>query len=269
MLNKISILIVNYNSSDFVINTINCLNKITKNPYQILIADNNSNLKDYIKLEKESLKHKNIDLERLSTNKTGSLAHGEALNHLVKKVTTPYFSVLDADAIWLKKNWDEILIKKITDKIKIIGTQADGPTKPQDFPAIYGFLTETSTFKGLNINLEPKNIDNHQDTGWEMREKFLANGLNGEILFMKNTREFKKGPFAKLIGVCEYYDKNGNLFISHFGRGSSLGSAKYRKSWKKYIYSIPKIGKWLIKNKGNKEKKKWISISKRIINKND
>jgi len=262
----ISVLIVNYNSSQFVANTINCLDRITKNPYQIFILDNNSKEKDYTNLKRVTSYFKNIFLERTLTNLTGSQAHGTALNHLVKKVATPYFSILDADATWLRKNWDDILINKLNHKVKIIGTQADGPIKPQDFPLIYACLIETKTFKNLKIDLCPSNLLKHEDTGFDMRQKYLQAGYKGTVLKIENTRFFKNGPFRRLTGIGEYY-LNKELFASHFGRGSSLGSAKYRKSWKKYLYKIPKIGNWLIKQKGEKEKKQWILICKNIIDK--
>ncbi len=44
----ITICIVNYNSSEFVLNTLYCLEKITKNNYKVIIRDNNSKLKDYL-----------------------------------------------------------------------------------------------------------------------------------------------------------------------------------------------------------------------------
>lgn len=75
-------------------------------------------------------------MERVRTNLTGSMAHGTALNALAKKVNTPYFSILDADATWLKKNWDQILIEEINNRVKVIGTQASG-NKPKDFPLMF------------------------------------------------------------------------------------------------------------------------------------
>ena len=181
---------------------------------------------------------------------------------------TPYFAILDADAVWLKKNWDKILINQIDDQIKIIGTQADGPTKPQDFPLIYAVFFETASFKKLNVDFRPNNQARHEDTGYKLKEKYLSAGLKGKVLTMKNTRTFKSGPFHSLIGVCEYYlpEFPEFPFTSHFGRGSTLGAAKYYKSPWAWIYRLPKIGPWLLKLKGRAEQRRWFAICRQIVN---
>jgi len=263
-MDKLTILIVNYNSADFIANSLFCLQKLTFNPFKVFVIDNNSHPSDLKKLKSLQAQYNNLEIIENKTDLTGSLAHGTALNQLVKKVGTPYFSILDADATWLKKNWDEILINQIDSQIKIIGTQADGSSKPQDFPLMYAALFETNSYNKLNIDLRPQGPN--QDTGFDMRDKYLSSGFKGKVLTMKNTRLFKQGPFRNLIGVGEYYDQNNNLFASHFGRGSSLGSAKYRKTWQKYIYKLPLLGPYFLKRKGQKEKKKWIYICHQIVN---
>ena len=107
---EITILIACFNDQKFIDISLYALSKLTKNPYQVYILDNGSELKNYKDLKKICSKYKNVFLERRETDLRGSMAHGTAFNYLVKKVNTPYFSILDADAIWLKKNWDEILI---------------------------------------------------------------------------------------------------------------------------------------------------------------
>ncbi|MFA5173390.1 MAG: methyltransferase domain-containing protein [Candidatus Paceibacterota bacterium] len=265
---RLSILIVNYNSSSFIANSLFLLKKLTKNPYQIFILDNNSKINDWQNLKKITAQKPYVFIERKETNLTGSMAHGTALNCLVEKVNTPYFSVLDADAIWLKKNWDEILLKEINEKIKVIGTQADSASKPQDFPLIYAAFFETETFKKLNIDFRPKDLEKHEDTGCELREKYLSAGFKGKVLEMKNTRFYKNGPFHNLLGVGEYYLNNDFSFpfASHFGRGSTLGAAKFYKSPFSFFYRIPIFGPRLLRLKGMFERKKWISICQKIIN---
>lgn len=262
----LTIITVNFNTSDFISNQLNCLHLLTKSPYCVLIADNNSSPSDLIKLNGKVKNHPEVKIFHHHPTAPGSLAHGEALNFLISRVSTPYFSVLDSDAVWLKKNWDELLINQLTDKVKIIGTGSDGPTKPQDFPAVYGFLAETNIFKKLNVDMRPNDISPTQDTSSEMRQKFLTAGYQGKVLIMKNTRIFKQGPFASLTGIGEYYDNKRNLLISHFGRGSSLGAAKYYKSWMSPVYHLPKIGPYLLKRKGENEKSRWFAICRQIVN---
>jgi hypothetical protein len=194
------------------------------------------------------------------------MAHGTTLNELVKKVDTEYFSILDADAIWLKKHWDKILIKHFNHSIKAIGTEPP-ITKGTDFPLMFCILFETKTFMSLNINFCPKDIQKSEDTGHELRIKYQAAGFEGKVIEYKNTRTFHRGPFRKLLGVGEYYldEDYSQIFCSHFGRGSSLGKAKYAKASK--FYKLPWIGKQLLHNRGKREKKHWIKFCKNIVSK--
>lgn len=262
----VSVLIVNFNSSDFIEISLYAISKLTKNYWKAYILDNGSKIKDYKKLEKIIENYDNVILERWETNLRGSIAHGTGLNYLVSKVDTPYFSVLDADATWLMKEWDKILISKIDDRVKVIGTEASG-NKPKDFPLMYAIFFETETFRKLNIDFRPRNVSNLEDTGWEIREKYLEAGYEGLTLKYKNTRTYKKGPFKDVI--CAEYYLNGvdHIFASHFGRGSTLGVNKYcRSEGVSFFYRLPKISKPLRIIRGIREKNKWSRICKKIIN---
>lgn len=262
----ITVLIVNYNSSDFVSVSLHALEKLTKNSYQVFILDNNSQLRDYHQLQKTCASYQNVVLEKSETTLRGSEAHGAALNYLVGKVNTPYFCILDADATWLIKNWDEILIKELDGTTKIIGTQAP-PPKDQTFPLMFAALFDTEAFLQLGVDFRPIDIKTHQDTGYEMKQKYLQAGYSGKIIDVKNTRTYKKGPYRDIISA-EYY-LNGNcehIFASHYGRGSTNGENKYRTGTN-FLYSLPIIGKHFRLKKGKREKEKWINISLKIIEK--
>lgn len=265
--NKISILIVNYNSSAFIENSLFALKRLTMNDFRVFILDNNSKYCDYLKLKLIVKKYSGeieIDLERKKHNLRGSLAHGTALNELIKKVDTPYFSILDADATWLKKNWDEILISRFTKKIKAFGNQAP-LVKPQDFPLMFAILLETETFKKLAVDFRPNDLMKNQDTGWEMREKYLAAGYTGRNIEFKNIRTYKNGPFKSIPGVDEFYLENnyGEIFASHFGRGSNPFAKQKIKCNNKFlsILLIPlNYYFW------RRDKKNWIKSCKDIVN---
>jgi glycosyltransferase involved in cell wall biosynthesis len=261
----ISVLIVSYNSADFIINTLYCLEKTTKNPYKVYVRDNNSKIEDYEKLKKHVKNIKNVVLEREETELRGSMAHGTALNALAEYVDTPYFSILDADATWLKKNWDEILLKQLVGNVKVIGTQAP-PQKPQDFPLMFSILFETKAFKELNVDFRPKDIEKRQDTGFEMRGKYMEAGYEGLNIEVKNTRTYQEGPFKNLLGVTEYYynEDYTTMYASHFGRGSSLGAAKFRIGTN-ILYRLPVIRHYFLKRRGLKEKQEWIDICHKIV----
>jgi len=261
----ITILIVNYNSSDFVALSLYAIKNLTKYPYKIFIIDNNSKKSDYKRLVTICSKYKNCILEHSETSLRGSTAHGTALNYLVSKVDTPYFSILDSDASWLIKNWDHILINQIDNRVKVIGTQAPiGSKKPQDFPLMFAILFETETFKKLNIDFRPSLNNIYLDTGNELQIKYLSAGFKGKILNMKNTRYFKKGPFKDVICGEYYLDGIDQIVASHFGRGSSVGEQKYRKEHG-ILYNLPLIGKYFRLRKGKNQKKTWLEISSNII----
>jgi 2-polyprenyl-3-methyl-5-hydroxy-6-metoxy-1,4-benzoquinol methylase len=263
---NITILIVNHHSIDFVKVSLRALFELTKNKFLVKILDNSVGEKEYTALLKLTKNNTNVEVIRMESKKSGSQSHAEALDSLVKKVKTRYFSVLDADAIWLKKNWDEILINRLGQKTKIIGSQAP-PPKPQDFPLMFASVFETKSFRKLHISFKPKEIGRYQDTGHEMRSKYLSAGLKGENLSVKNTRYFHKGKFNDLI-CAEYYIKikgKVELIASHFGRGSSLGMAKYLDFNRSPFYRIPVVKNLLAKRKGIIEKNKWIQKCNDII----
>lgn len=259
---KLSILIVNYNSTDFIENSLYALCHLTKASFKVFLIDNDSRKSDYEKLKGIVGRYKskiNIYLKREKHNLRGSMAHGTALNQLIKMVDTPYFSVLDADATWLKKDWDEILIRKMSDRIKVIGTQGIR-LEQQDFPIMFAILFETKAFKELNIDLRPTNINTGQDTGWEMREKYKKRGYQAINLEFRHTRIYKKGPFKDILAAGEYY-LDGIIFASHFGRGSNPFAKKVIKTKNKIINLISMPINYLF---WIKEKNKWINICKDI-----
>ena len=265
----ITICIVNYNSSDFVLNTLNCLEKITANEYRVIIRDNNSKLKDFDNLKNNINKYSNVELYRVENFfQTGSIAHGIAVNDLIEKIDTKYGVILDADCTFLYKNWDETLINEINNDYPIIGTQGSDnleASRPIDFPVLFGIFFNVDILKKLNIDFRPKNSGDFKDTGYELATNYLENGYKGKILKFRSTRNFKDGPFNKIICGEYYLDGYDGIFMCHFGRGSSLGIPKYLKGWKKKIYLFPLIGFYLLKSKGKREKRKWITICKKLV----
>ena len=197
--------------------------------------------------------------------KPGSIAHAKALDLLIEQVDTKYTVVMDSDCVFLLKNWDEILINNIDDKTKIVGaTSPENRTGNRigggSFPLPFAVLFETHIYKKLGISCLPGNTKKGQDTCWQWKTKFVESGFKGKTFITKNTRDFKKGPFAKLVGVEEYYLTENNLIASHFGRGSSKGAAKYFK-WLK----IPFVSRFVKGYYGNIEKNKWINRCYQII----
>lgn len=257
---KITILTVNYNSADFLAMQLYAFFKLTKNQFQVYILDNNSKQKDYMKLCKVVHKYPNVVLKRRETNLKGSMAHGTALNWLIKKIDTPYFAIMDADCLWLQKNWDEIMIDKFTSKVKIIGTQADGATMQKDFPQQYALFGESKAFQSLHIDFTPNEKDPSKDTSWMVRKSYFDNGYKGSVLNMKNTREYHDGPFKSVFACAEYYmPGEKDIYVAHFGRGSNPMGKNMSKVNVPILRSIIKYVIW------NRDKRRWLGIAKKVI----
>ena len=197
MKSLITICITCFNDPDFILNTLYCLEKITKNKYSVIIRDNNSSIKNYLKLKRGIKGYLNVELYREENfNEYGSMAHGIALNDLVSKIETKYGALLDADFTFLHKDWDEILINEINEDYPIIGAQMDPNTdtdKPLDFPCIIGIFFYTDILKKLKIDFRPNFEDpkNFKDTAYQLKEKYIQNGYNCKLI------DYKFSPLHK------------------------------------------------------------------------
>lgn len=277
----ITVITVNFNASDFILNMLYCLKKLTKNKYKVIIRDNNSKKKDYLKLKKFVKYFSNVYLYRVEDfDLAGSIAHGTALNDLIPKIDTKYGVIIDPDCTFLHKNWDEILINQINEEYPIIGTQAPG-YKYQDFPYVFALFFITDIMKKLKIDFKPENVKKGQDTGFLIREKFLANGYKGKLLINRYTKNFKSIYFKNVLCQEFYLKGNNNIIASHFWKGSTLGDWKYRQNLIKWISSVPVIGPYLLmfifrpellleigKFRGRVEKYRWIKICRDIVKNN-
>ncbi|WED26873.1 glycosyltransferase [Vibrio sp. DW001] len=263
----ITILTVNYRTSDFIDLMLFSFEKLTKNQYKVLVCDNFSTDKEIEKLTKITDKYNNIEVIFRKQSQFGSVGHAEAIDLLISKVDTPYFVTMDSDALFLKKNWDEELVSKLNRKIKLIGTTLapnKHNSKPTDFPLAFAVLYETKTFKELDISFMPKDVQDNpsQDTGWELRSKYLSHNFIGTVFEGKNTKISLDTPFGSVY--CAVYYLDNKLIASHFGRGSSGGVAKYSTKW---WFKIPYISRFIRKYIALKEKKEWINICYNIIEK--
>jgi len=251
----LTVVMVNYNTADFIKVSLYSLYELTKNPFKIIICDNGSRLRDKLKLKKFAREYENTTIFFRKQTKSGSMGHGEALNILVGMIDTKYGVILDADAVFLKKNWDQHLIDRLDDQVKIVGTPpVKNILKNDSFPLMYAVLFDAIVFKRLNIDMRPRDPRKGQDTGWEMKDKYEKNGFAGSTLIARNTREYKKGPFKDVICAEYYYEEKGDVFVSHFGRGSAAGAGKYKMK-------IPMFKLMA----GMLEKGKWLNICKTIV----
>ncbi len=269
---KLSVLTVNYRTSDFIESMLYCLRIITHYPYKVLIADNFSSSEEKLRIKKICQKYDNTEIFLRTQSQTGSIGHGEALDLLTKKVDTPYFAILDSDATFLMRKWDEKLISELNFHCKVIGTQAklNQIKKPLDFPLMFAILFETQTFKDLNVQFKPpskKDIVKGLDTGYQLREKYRSAKKNGKLLYHNYSINRKTSPFYK-IACAEYFLPGyDGIIASHFWRGATL-SISENISLNNRLYDlikkVPIIGRRLISYKRKTQKKKWIRICKKI-----
>ena len=94
---KIDIILPNYNSSKFIIKTINSILKQTYKNWRLIIVDDFSNSETKNILKKIS-KNKNIKVYFLKKN----YGAGFCRNFAMKKSSSPYLAFIDSDDIWVK-----------------------------------------------------------------------------------------------------------------------------------------------------------------------
>lgn len=270
---ELTILTVNYNTSDFIECMLHCLHKITHNPFKVHIVDNFYSNEETLKLRRICSNYDNVETFYLKQSQFGSVGHGEALDFLTKKIDTPYFAILDADATFLVKNWDKLLISKIDRKCKIIGTQAptEDAWKPIDFPLMFAALFETETFKKLNVQFKPivhDKIVQGKDTGYQLRQKYLAAKIDAKLLYHVYTLNKKGSPFYG-IACAEYYLPGYDYIIaSHFWRGATLSMSENISLDNRLYFLIrrmPVIGGRAINFTRKLQKKRWLKVCKRIV----
>ena len=92
---KVDIILPNYNSSNYIIKTVNSiLNQSYKN-WKLIIVDDNSDEKT-VRILKKNFKNKNIKIYFLKKNRGA----GFCRNYAIKKSSSPYLAFIDSDDIW-------------------------------------------------------------------------------------------------------------------------------------------------------------------------
>ena len=262
-----TVLTVNYNSTAFLELMLDAFKQLTKNPYEVIICDNGSSPKQQRKLINLATRHSNLSLifrDQTLLKETGSVAHGKAMDLLISKVRTKHFVLMDADCTFLKKHWDEEVLSMFDNETKLVGTPYPKELdhkQTKDFPLQFAVVVETEPYRNLGVSCGPKDISIGQDTCWEWMPAYTKAGLGWKLFRAESTRFYHKGPFRELTGVVEYYG-NGGIIASHFGRGSTIGGAKYKMG---ILSRLPKIGIYFRRAQGKRDSQRWIQISQEII----
>ena len=95
---KVDIILPNFNSSEFIIETVKSIVNQSFTNWKLTIVDDNSNKKTK-KILKEFLKNKKIKIYWLKKNQGA----GYCRNYAIKKTNAPYVAFVDSDDLW-KKN---------------------------------------------------------------------------------------------------------------------------------------------------------------------
>jgi hypothetical protein len=272
---KLSVLTVNYGTADFIESMLYCLERITYFPYKVLIADNFYSHEETSRLRNGCKKFDNIEIFYRTQSESGSMGHGEALDVLTPKIDTPYFAILDADATFLARNWDKILISQFDFDCKVIGTQAqlNQDRKPTDFPLMFAILFETRTFQNLDIQFKPPSRADAlkgKDTGHQLREKYTAANKRGKLLYHHYSINEKGSPFYGIASAEYYLNGNSQIVASHFWRGSSLVMSENISQNNNFFIKIrefPVIGPRLITMIRKRQKNKWLKQCRKVVDK--
>ena len=93
---KVDIILPNFNSSDFILNTVQSIKKQSYKNWKLVIVDDNSNLKT----KKILKKYLNIKKLKFIVQKNKGAAH--CRNFAIKKLISPYIAFIDSDDLWEK-----------------------------------------------------------------------------------------------------------------------------------------------------------------------
>jgi glycosyltransferase involved in cell wall biosynthesis len=257
---KYTVIIVNFNTLDFVRLSLYALQKLSSEPHRILLCDNGSDGSEIRALQELGNLYSNLDLIYRNQSCAGSVGHAEALDLLVSYVETDYFMVLDADAVILLRDWDRILLGMLNSQTKVVGTQGK-EGKFQDFPLIYAAMFETAAFRQAGGSFMPMGHMEvvgkkfRLDTGEQLRALYANRNYQSIVLPSEQTGR-ENGLIFKGIPSYEFFltRSNKTLFAAHYGGGSLKNTAKVIAWWK----HIPYLGRLIAKRRNRLWKRKWI-----------
>ena len=267
---QITILTVNFNTSHFIELMLFSFEKLTKRSWKMIICDNGSSKEDLSNLRAVAQKYPNVQIiSRDQGSDQPSIAHGKSMDLLISKVDTPYFLLMDADCVFLRKFWDDDMVEIMErHSLTLMGTPSVfNVLKPIEFPEVYATLFDTQKYKSLGspslcpdiawANSDRKDILEPKDTGYLVHEACLKHNHNFHVFDAIYTKHnYIKSRYFSGIYCLEFFMKGADeIMCSHFGRGSSEGAWKFadKKSF------IPR------KLRQKYQLSKWIRSAKKII----
>ena len=246
---KITAMIANYRTSKFVDILLKSLDKLTVNDIRVLICDNTPTPDEFEKLSTIAMDYAYVDILTSKNTQFGSLNHGLAMNKMLGSCKTQYASMIDSDVVILKHGWDETLFQELNEKTRAVGW---GPN------LITLSLFDARLAKNLKVDLRPGADPTINDTSWQLPFKLFQNDYN-VISLSHSNRPKKTDPFFGIASASLYF--NQTLMATHFGRGSTMGAAKYFKRLK-----IPGLKHVMRKYQGIREFNQWKNKAMNIVN---
>jgi hypothetical protein len=239
-------------SENFAYSCLFTMIKFAKNPDKLNIylgVDMNQEraTEKNIRLKKIKELVPDINIEIITTGyRRSSLSHSIILNKLYEKFKNKYGIIMDNDVIFLKKNWDDILIQKMRlDELTITGMPYDDGHHYQKFPSATFIFFDRTKLSPLNIDFRPPNWKFDVPPPTEKISSVAMSKLYG-LPIGKQIRHDTGGelcPKIKNSGLSYYTFKISNfinksaflcdndLIISHHDGGSKTKNYKSTKLW--------------------------------------
>lgn len=183
--------------------------------------------------------HARLKITEIPTDTApGSIGHAQVLHELYDRVTEPYTIVADCDIMMLRKNWDQIMMQRLTDDVEVVGTDYypfSNLPKYVGFPALVVAAFRTELLREEDISFMP-----HPFKGAHLinsiEEEVAYGRPRGSLVYLDVGYQFplklrpkgKKGycfPFTKpaVLGCGQEFHYEGAPFLTHM-KGSSVRS---------------------------------------------
>ena len=237
ILNKITIVLISYNSSKKLKKFIKNIPKETK----VFIIDNS---KDFI-LKKIFKNKKNVEIFFKKNE-----GYGSSINYAAKKISTPYFLVVQPDVEGIKKNslmYFYKYAKKIDNNFSVIGPHFLNASKKGHYQTNLKYKIKeihnvhgSTMFFNKKIFMKIKGFDKNIFLYWEETDYTKRANKMGYKAYQLNKVKVKheKGK-AVQVNSHKDYENLRNLYIWHFIWSKFYYFKKHYSKIFAIIYFIP------------------------------
>ena len=255
-MNDISVIMINYNSSKFTLESIAAVDSQTNASikYEIIVVDNNSELDDYMYLHENFPNKSHIKLYRSSVN-TG---FGGGNMFGAQYANSKYLLFLNNDTV-LQNDCLDILLRYMESNLKV------GVATAQNYNEHGEHVACIEHFKGIRKLLFGRSIlekfwpKQHPKRKQHYQNPVTANTVNGAFMFFRTAAFAQTGGFDNNIflyfeemDICYRLLKLGyasvlvpEAKVVHY-QGKSIDSSPVidRESFLSYLYVLQKNYSW-------------------------